>query len=65
MTELIAMEDLDKIAGYYIEPNDPALCECGAKAAGKCLGDGNGCPMVPEAPDERFPSYYERWRLGY
>ena len=65
MTDLIEMEDLDKIAGYYIEPNDPSLCECGSKAAGKCLGMGNGCPMWPEMPDERFPSAETRWYLGY
>lgn len=62
---LINMEDLDKMAGYYFEPADPSLCECGMKAAGKCLGEGSGCPMFPEPPDERFPSAQERWRLGY
>ena len=64
MHELIELEDLDKIDGSYIEPNDPTLCECGSKPAGKCLGVGNGCPMFPEMPDERIPSAQERWRLG-
>ena len=64
-TKLIEREDLDKIAGYWVNEADPNLCECGRKLAGDCGGDGSGCPMHPEPPDDRFPSAQERWRLGY
>ena len=63
MSTLIEMEDLDKIAGYYIEPDDPSLCECGKKAANKCVGF-DGCPLMETWDDIRFPSAETRWYLG-
>jgi hypothetical protein len=64
--ELIELDDLDKIAGYYITPNDPSLCECGLRRASDCRdGQLSYCPMHPEPPDDRFPSAQERWHLGY
>lgn len=59
MSKLIELSDLDRMAGLWVEPNDPALCECGKPVC------KDPCPLMPEPPDERCPDAQTRWHLGY
>ena len=60
----ITLEDLCRRCGDYTdEPNDD-FCECGNRLARDCTGITGRCYLMPEAPDERWPSAEVRWWRG-